>query len=290
MQLRIFGSSRVKKALKVSYLLILLCLGSGCSQHPPTPPIVTVAGVQHQGEYPLGQVIKPRIKITSPYSAKTEVDIRLNGQPYVQGTPIAEPGYYELTILAKVKGSKDPGTFLYREFWILIPMDVHPLRWSYRPRRTGYADVEAEFFVSSSHYSVFIDKIDFSTIEMSLLIKSDSDSPKLYTLAPRYMILLKSRKTQRVEAALITFKTLHSFRKVKAGKVLSQSPHQPSLKGEIQHKGRPGRFREPVSLTTRENRLLIQQIKKQYIPVPVVIGEIRQDDRWYQWVHTAMTP
>ncbi|CUU37177.1 hypothetical protein DCOP10_119244 [Armatimonadetes bacterium DC] len=269
-------------------LLVLVCLGSGCSQRPVLPPIVTVVGVQHQGEYPFGQVIKPQISVVSP--VKTEVETRLNGQPYVQGTPIVEPGHYILTVFAKAKGSKDPGTVLPREFWILAPVDVRLLRWSYRPHQTGYADVEAEFLVSSSHRAVSVGEIDFSTLELNLWVESGSNLPKLYTLVPRYMILLKNRKTQRVEAALIGFKTLHSSREVKAGKVLSQSPHQPNLKGEARFRWRLNRFREPVSLIEGENRLLTQQVKKQYAPAPGVIGALGQDDRWYQWAYRATAP
>lgn len=62
-----------------------------------TPPLIVISGVLDGGLF--NQILAPQITITDPHLAAS--DIRLNGVPYVSGTPISTDGLYTLRVTAR---------------------------------------------------------------------------------------------------------------------------------------------------------------------------------------------
>lgn len=283
MRVAIFASGNLGKYLpKLGSLLLFLYLGAGCTPRNLHPPKITISGVKQHGEYRYGQVVTPRIDIVSPHPrAKVTTDIKMNDEPFVSGTPITEPGYYELCVSAEAKiGGYGERDVQWLEFYILLPTEIRLLKWSYHPHKTGYADVEAEFLVSSRYYPV--KDIDFSALQLQFWTDSGTGSPQLNKVASDRMVILKNRQTQQVEAALIRFKTFappHNH--VKAGKLLTAPPYQPIVRGEVFYKSPLSRskwlarFKETVTLKAGEDYALFQEVKTKYTVVENLGSEWR---------------
>lgn len=284
MRFAIFASSNLGKWFpKLGFLPLFLYMGAGCTPHNLPPPKIIISGVKQHGEYRYGQVVTPRIDIVSPHPrVKIIADIQLNDEPFVSGTPLTEPGYYELRVSADIKGNRNLGSTEWLEFYILLPTEIRPLKRSYRPHKTGHAEVEAEFWVSSRHYPV--KDIDFSSLQLQFWVDSGSGSPQLNKVNPFRMVLLKNRQTHQVEAALILFKTFEPpHNQVNAGKLLVAPPYQPIVRGEVFYKSPLSksrwlaRFKETVTLKAGEDNALLQEIKTKYTVVE------KLGSKWQGW-------
>lgn len=268
MRLRIlkFGEISIVALVK---LLLLSCWVSGCSSQQQTPPVVQVLGVRHGDEFSAGQVVKPQIKVTS--GSPVKVDILLNGKPYVSGAPITDPGHYNLQVHVKpIKPTKEMmSTYIHMDFWILLPIEVRLLEWSYRPQRDGYANLDTTLYIASNVYP--IKRLEYTECQLQLWIETTTGVQQIF-LDPHRLIFLKDRATQQIRAALISFKASHLSRKIPNGKVVQQPPHQPRLKGALWYRGWLARFNETFSLKTDEASFLSQRIDESFIPARGVIG------------------
>ncbi|GIV09609.1 MAG: hypothetical protein KatS3mg019_1700 [Fimbriimonadales bacterium] len=251
-------------------VLMLICLEAGCRpRHSIHAPKVTatVVGVAQFGEYPFGQIIAPDVLISHPTHAKIEVDIKLNEAPYTPRTPITEPGAYELNVWIKTKDAPERDQFLQYSFWILLPIEIHTLRWVYQPHPNGFADVEADFLVyNTSRFNYHIKDIEFSDCQLHIFLNSGSSSLRSHTLDAYQMVIIQSPFLPRGEAAILKFKASHASKKIPAGKLASR----PVIRGAVRWRGWFTYFKEEIS--TSVNNQIIKKLNKGYSKV-MVLGE-----------------
>ena len=93
-----------------------------------TPLSIVVTGVENEGVYTTS--VTPEITITGA----TESTVTLNGEPYTSGTPVTEPGSYELVVVA----SNDVAETITEtvSFTISSPTVPTPLNLTATPRTT----------------------------------------------------------------------------------------------------------------------------------------------------------
>jgi hypothetical protein len=233
---------------------VLLCLWAGCkSRHPAPPPKVSIVGVQQFGEYPFGQVLTPDVVISNPGRAKMEVQIELNNRPYIPKTPIREPGGYQLSVWVASDEALSYQLVLH-EFWILLPVEVHTLKWAYRPHPNGFADVEAEFLVySPANFAYSVQDIYLGDCELHISINS-----KLYKLSAYQMAVIQSPYLPRGEAGILKFRASHESKKIPAGKIEGR----PAVRGQVKWRDWFTYFKEEVSLS--KNSKIEKELKKGY--------------------------
>jgi beta-lactamase superfamily II metal-dependent hydrolase len=88
---RLFGSRAAA--------LLLLPIAAGCGADrgtapPPTAPVITISGVQPGGSYQVPVTINISVD-------RGSYEARLNGQPFITGTTVSQPGAYTLSVAAR---------------------------------------------------------------------------------------------------------------------------------------------------------------------------------------------
>ena len=145
------------------------------------------------------------------------------------------------------------------EFWILLPVEVHTLKWAYRPHPNGFADVEAEFLVySPANFSYSVQDIYLGDCELHISINS-----KLYKLSAYQMVVIQSPYLPRGEAGILKFRASHESKKIPAGKIEGR----PAVRGQVKWRDWFTYFKEEISLF--KDSKIEKELKKGYRTVMI---------------------